>query len=1120
MMPRLPHFLFTHTRSPQPDGRALYAYKATDDAYRYLRDDVRDGLIARRYGGEFPAIFCLYAAETFRREHAGGPWTWETIFQPLGREAPTHARIHWWVEQGLAWWGRSLLIAPGRHRLFLVTLACEGGLPLRLLIQQDAHLTRFFHALLERYVRGGNGGAQAAKQLAREQVQRLPPSLRQEPVLHLTGELIAGVCALQPTVAGLPDPLAVLDEQIPDWRRGLPLRLDDQVAERLLLGLWQHTGELAEESRARPRWRGELRLVGGDWRVYRRLELPDAATIGQLQAWTGIAPQGPRLRLLLDTEHGMEPVAWLTRIESTGQETRYRREWLRTGGLVRPGTEAMSVQRLVLLDGRRETPLEALDADPWGPLPWMFHERGGGGHWQWLSEGSGRTRAARAMVLAPVELTPADADHAPQGRVADLDRLVYAVADAMELRGLEGERYCFTCGADVDSSGSFALSGLKLPLPGRSRPVYQGLPTFVLIDDLGGRSEARGRLQWRPVGDGGPWRSRADGGRGLLWLRLLDEQGRERCRRQTDVVPRSLSIEANIGSGSVPGVVRLTGLVGASVRADVGVSPDRAATTMSDPDSVEITCPVVPNIASYPLALELTWPDTAPLILRLPYPQRGAFFDLGGRPLPDDDGIALDRVGALRLIVQDAAGGASYWLRIELLADACLPVFQERLPPLQQGHMDASLYRWQDRIASLLAGGSGLEDEVRLSIETGFGQRLARVRVSRFDAVIEPDREQGLLRIPSQTQARLGTGWSERVRLAMFPLWQPEAEHLPLLPSDDDPTARSVPTGLEPGPWWVVGRDGDWARFRPLLWVVAGGTEFSAAVASPLAEAIREPHPLRRETAIARVIAELGASPDDPDWLLLTSFIELAQVFPPTSLDALCALTAQPRTLACALLRADEQAFEAIWSLSARMPFLWMLIPVSDWRMAADRYFQWLRASLAEIESADDLVFGLFQAFRDRCIARRPYWNPLCDWLQEQVFPERPVPGNSELRLARLDMGLLEQVIATEESELMGRHDPDERWPTGEAVGELMAGIDNWMRGYRYAHLAEFYRPIRQAPFVAAQISIHGIEPHPRLVYELRLLRAFDRDWFDRVHAIALTIALAQTAPDANRPGP
>jgi hypothetical protein len=242
---------------------------------------------------------------------------------------------------------------------------------------------------------------------------------------------------------------------------------------------------------------------------------------------------------------------------------------------------------------------------------------------------------------------------------------------------------------------------------------------------------------------------------------------------------------------------------------------------------------------------------------------------------------------------------------------------------------------------------------------------------------------------------------------------------------------------------------------------------------------------------------------------MLLAFIRLSRDFPAASLDVLRWLAARPRTLAQLLLRADEQSFETAWSLSSQLPFLWILLPVADWRWATRRYFGGLKTSLAELDGGEGIVFGLFQRFREWTGARRPYWSPLGDWLQEQVFPERPL-HNSALVLARQYPSILEKRIEAEEQLLMGRHDAEERWTDGSEVLTLMAQADPWMKSYRYPHLAAFYRPVRCAPFVAAYLSLHGISASKSLIYQLRLLRAFDREWFDTVHAIALTIGLTQ----------
>ncbi|MDS4059426.1 MAG: hypothetical protein RKP73_12780, partial [Candidatus Contendobacter sp.] len=302
---------------------------------------------------------------------------------------------------------------------------------------------------------------------------------------------------------------------------------------------------------------------------------------------------------------------------------------------------------------------------------------------------------------------------------------------------------------------------------------------------------------------------------------------------------------------------------------------------------------------------------------------------------------------------------------------------------------------------------------------------------------------------------------------------------------------------------------------RPLLWVAATKEDPPAEDADlSLAGAIREADRDQREQRLNALLAELGQNSDHPDWPLLFDYVRLAREFPPSSLDVLRRLPTYPRTLALALFKANDETFEPVWSLSRQMPFLWTLLAVNDWREAATTYFSGLEVTLAEVGTDSKFVFELFQSFRERASARRSYWGPLCDWLQERLFPNQPLP-KSELTLARCSSQVVEQQIEPLERELMGRHDVEEKWPESDEITGWMGRMDSWMKKYRYRHLEPFYRPVRCAPFVAVHLSLNGITPSERLIYELRLLRAFDREWFDNVHAIALTLGLAQRPLEA-----
>ena len=1051
--PWLEKFLFTHTRQTRPDGRPLYAYKMSDTTYADLKDLSHQLILLDQNGKLAPhlaPIFCLYAVETFRREHAEGPWAWETIFQPLGAGAPPHQQIADWVEKGLKWWQRPLLRGKDGSRLFLVTIACEGGLPLRLLQRENTHLTQFFRTVLESYYRTGQGDEKIAEATARQQAHRLPRSLRQDPVFHLAATLIVKIGELHSRIGEATDPIAALDQKAPDWRRDLPLRLEDQVAEMLLTGLVRRLGELARETSARLRWRGRLRETSKGWQVEKHLELPERPSSEQIAEWIGLSEvDRPRWRLLLHTPTGTEAVAWLTLVQGQGKSAQYRREWLRHGGVALAGAAVTQPHRLSLHDGQQEYTLTVRDGEPWGDSPWVFVERGASGEREWLTEGSARTRAERAWVLAPPELTSREVAGACEclGTIAELDRVMYRISGEVELLTPQQDRYRIACRAENESEETFVVVGDGVPQALQQRSWYRGIPQILALDREGRRQPATGRIQWRPVGDSASWRELHEAGRGRIWVRLIDASGAERCRRQVDVVPRDFHIEADIGTGYQAGVVRLTGLAGAEVR--LGPDSPAGVSINSTEDQARIVCPSLPGILPPPLTLLLSWPGSQPIALVLPYPQRGAFFRLAGQSLPNDDWVPLDRLGGLRLFVQDPASGCRFWLKGELIArenetmERFRQRFHERLPPLEQDRLEVSLLPWQDRIVSLLASSRDLDAQVRLMVETHRGERLARIRVSRFDAVIEPDRAAGLARIPEDSLTRLGPEWETRVQLQMIRLCAPADP--PIIPrvSPNLTACWQVPPDLEPGPWWVVGRDGDWARFRPLLWIATtDDTSTEGDDDGSLTGAIRESDPERREQRLNALLEELGKNPDHPDWPLLFDYVQLAREFPPSSLDVLLRLPTHPRTLALALLKADDQTFEPVWSLSRQMPFLWVLLAVNDWREAATAYFGGLQATLAEVDADGEIVVGLFQGFRERASARRAYWRPLCDWLQERLFPDRPLPKNSELTIARRFNPVVEQQIEPAEQALMGRHDAEEKWPQSDEITGWMGRVD------------------------------------------------------------------------------
>ena len=145
----------------------------------------------------------------------------------------------------------------------------------------------------------------------------------------------------------------------------------------------------------------------------------------------------------------------------------------------------------------------------------------------------------------------------------------------------------------------------------------------------------------------------------------------------------------------------------------------------------------------------------------------------------------------------------------------------------------------------------------------------------------------------------------------------------------------------------MLGWDGDWARFRPLLWVVRG--EQSLVEVSELMQAIHEPLRETRQARLQALVKALAANAEHPDWPRLFDYLRLTLTYPASAFDLLRHLVHVPEAMILALLQSADEEFDLVWSLVEQLPFSWHLVPVTGWLLAAERYFGAVRAGLTMI---------------------------------------------------------------------------------------------------------------------------------------------------------------------------
>jgi hypothetical protein len=261
-----------------------------------------------------------------------------------------------------------------------------------------------------------------------------------------------------------------------------------------------------------------------------------------------------------------------------------------------------------------------------------------------------------------------------------------------------------------------------------------------------------------------------------------------------------------------------------------------------------------------------------------------------------------------------------------------------------------------------------------------------------------------------------------------------------------------------------------------------------------------------RQAKVQALVSALAAHAEHPDWPHVFDYLRLTRTYPASALDLVQHLAHVPEAMVLALLRSTDEEFDLVWSLAEQLPFSWYLVPVTGWLRAAERHFGALRVGLGDYDADGRILWGMFGAFRQRLTSRQPFFKSVCDWIGEHLFPERQM-DNSELAMARRAEAILLAQLQEHELELQARYDAEERYPGGPLVMQRMTA-PNFPAPFRYAHLSYPYRPVRCAPFVAAQMSLHTEEISEAFLSEVRQLRDFDPEWFDHAFALALCLGL------------
>lgn len=1095
-----------------PTGLPLFSYRCSEKEFQRFLPLVwraRRRWPTRPLDSGAAQLYCLVASEWWRRRYGGGPWKWEDLLDETGGEWP-NSSIYETVEAGLRLWRRELL-RGGQGRLFLMTLATEGGLPLSLVREQGSKAHTFFKKALEDYAVLQQSTLSPAE-IVRRSGSALPAVFRRDEIFELAGQLVAAIASLESEIPSGANPIDYLDDEKPSWRDQLPLDIEDVTAAALLRGLFTEASTIRQRAETSVRVQRRLKhLGGGDFTIQATVHLPrrlsGAALAGLLQCAEEDLPARGDLHLV-PAEGPSIPLAMLNEIPGGGQGRAFHCD----PSPIRPLTGAHGVAALQLELESRDSRLGPHEIRKGGQalspeLPWVFAPDKDG-HFVLVAQGSVRTRFPEVKVALTA---PLPATIVAEASLPDYGRGLATLSETYGIATAEGTCW-IRLGESRESSWLFQLRGPDVRPGPAQDPIYLGMPELLAFSTAESESPPKTispeDLEWKPRSQRAGWSRGPHGCVGAVSIRWVD-RGELQYSASALVAPANFRSKVAPGPTASSGRIYLYGVQDADVSIPPTPGLQAALRRSADETVVDLQAEAEPPVSA---TLELLWAERS-LPLTFWFPAFGArFLPLIGAALAPGAEIAVDQMEEITAIAFAGSTSREFEVNASLAAhDAPSDQPLEATVRLKSGpniaRREASLRTMVRPTLALLSFSADLDATVRFRVEgcDGVPFQPRPLQVTRYSQRLELDKEAGLVSVEG------GTGAPEVDRIEAIPLWRA---------GDSVPLRRFGAawylgeTDLECGPWLLTAWRGDRCAARPTLWTVraAVGREWDSATAGPLQLAVLIPDRDGRRAALAAALESATANPTPEDLELLRHWTSLTRSLPPATFEGLRVLAENPRAAAAAavLLSADE--LEQLWLALEEFPFFWATVPVDHWLAAFRQRGLMLVEALGSNFALEEI---------GRCCARsfespdRQFMRPIADLIWATLGGGRDLGGFAGLADLNSTRRELERMAELHQG-VRSRHE-GARWPSAQVVytetrqvagaGEVIAlGLrltESWP-----PHL----RDAMAAPWLLAAAAATGQRLSKKALFQLKMIRAFAPNWLQQATALALRLLLAPRA--------
>lgn len=1107
-----------------PNGMELYRYRTSEKEFLKIETILRNWLEDWPHSSNladlsdtplFAQLFVLYASEWWRRRYDGTGVAWEPIIADLrcSHAAWSPQQRSRCVESGLIRW-RCSVRQQGAYR-FILSIALQGGLPMRLLAEGRGRLGKLLKRIL--YLCSDIAGDEVRREATVceqdiygwiESLQKmLPKSFRQPVIFYLLTEIIITVLRLkiEAKLEKSEEALQQLDHFIPGWRNQFPLPLEDDHAQGLIAQLLRDAAEVTVAKTSVSPFIVERTLENdnGEWRLVSSIILPESIETARLAEFFSVDVQMlPRQADLSLTAGEKVYTAKMRRI--AGKESfRMMRHFPDILDLSAGLDHVMQIDQT---DGNSWCGMahrgDELDDD----LPWVFSARSG--H-LFIKQGSGKIAEPEAQIVVPAHWQIETADEQSsctlQGELRIFNRAVWQIRGKIQVTGAEGERFNFQTGRADAAQLSYFWKGEPLWLDFRSPArAFRGLPKLLAISAEGVSKEVGGKPEFTVLGSKG---LNVNLGPVLGQYR----EGKEiQCRARMVLLPGEACVDIQ-GNDALSGTVHLHHWGCSQART---LTPGVRIKTEKEDHSFSLHASLESNVRTpQQIELELFWPhSTTPARLAMPYPAKGArAFSIDGEEWSSGSRISLMQLLGARIAIH-----APSYSHAELVLRSDYDNSSRTFSLSRAVHssqMLVRLHHFEEPIHHMLSMSNKLDTRVAVTVILDGGE-IFSLLVSRYQGHLKPD--MGLACLNDTTLKALDHETLGRIRVLACNLVSNGTQVVEL----EQRTSEGIHVGIWPfgeddrdaGPWLLYPHEETPVALRPLLMTVPGKLPDDEMVDRGLAGILCKWDERLRMVALTQFVEEIAGDYLHQGWEEVEQWAARFGHLSLTSFDLWRVFAGSASGMAALAYRLGDISQNFLQKFAIEMPFCWTTISYRDWKLAMVN----LRNQCEQIYSSEiwQAVFtARLSSVGDKFTGEYPELRYLLG-LASANFDE-----NGQQMVVGLQFGIgpqaendLFQGETCKKQQLFHRH-ADEEWPGG--LQDVLRQARNHPVYSRYICSTRhgFKDPVINLPLLLAVQCASGDTgewfKNRELISMLQHCRAFDLGWFEEAFNSTIARCLA-----------